>query len=172
MHGVHSQFGDAALDLQGRGGRVLRRNRDHAGKTGRMLADGLRQLVVGQAGKRYGGGLVHHLHARCGQVNHLAVDATGVHVREPELVEIGQATHDVLRAFARAAHVEAHQTLEARIDVAFGQQLAVDIHHLGRRKRLFGGNTQVRRLERLLHGMGVGQWHGACVAAMGLGFRK
>jgi hypothetical protein len=42
-----------------------------------------------------------------------------------------------------AAHVEAHQPLEAGIDVAFCQQLAVFGQHVGRRKRFFRGNTLV-----------------------------
>ena len=156
---MHAQLIHAALDFLSRRRRVLGGNGNHADEAVGMTARGSGQDVIGHRGKSHCGVFVHDLHARRCQTDHLHINARFVHVLQPQSIEIGQATHDVLGPLTGAAHVKAHQVLEADIHVVFGQDALVNLQHLRRGKRFFSRNPPVgpgrQRREGVAHGVGT-----------------
>jgi len=65
------------------------------GKAVWMAPNGLPQTVVGLAGERLRGDRIELLHTGRVQRQHLQVDACGVHVCDPEVVEIQQLIDEV-----------------------------------------------------------------------------
>ena len=63
-HRMHAQLIDTALDLFGRGLRVLRSHRNHAHKTAGVAAHGSGQDVVGLGHEAHRSVAVQNLHAR------------------------------------------------------------------------------------------------------------
>ena len=98
QHALEPEFLHRPAQLHHRGLRVLQRQGREAREPGRVLGDRLGQVVVDPPRGGHGlGGVVDHLQAGRGQREDLHVDAVRVHVRQPQLGQVGQAPEPLLR---------------------------------------------------------------------------
>lgn len=105
QHALEPELRHRPTQLHNRGLGVLQRKGGKAREPFRMCGDRLGEIVVdlprGHHGLR---GILDHFHARRGIREDLDIDPVGVHVRQPQLGQIVQATEPLLLDRPRHRH--------------------------------------------------------------------